>query len=109
MLSSVDIKRELLQQSDMTGIRKRAVLNEDPNFEQNIIEQADALEKMVATSGWVYLEAYMMTIVREYLVEHKHSELVDGIIRSMQYVDQIIKARNQIFERREKKDGMAQG
>jgi hypothetical protein len=104
VLSSVDIKRELLQQSDMTGIRKRATLNPDPDFEQNVIDQADALEKMVATQGWTYAETYMMKIVMNSLLEDKDKELAKGMINLMHYIDQMIRARNQIFERREKKD-----
>lgn len=109
MLSSANIKKEILEQSDMTGIRKRAVLNDNPDFEQDVIEQADALEKLTQTKGWVYLEAYMMKIVMNSLLEDKDKELAKGMINTMHYIDQMIRARNQIFERREKKDGVAQG
>jgi hypothetical protein len=109
VLSSANIKKEILEQSDMTGIRKRAVLNDNPDFEQDVIEQADALEKLTQTKGWVYLEAYMMKIVMNSLLEDKDKELAKGMINTMHYIDQMIRARNQIFERREKKDGVAQG
>lgn len=105
MLSSVDIKKELLQQSDMTGIRKRAVQSTDPDMENGIIEQADALEQLTKVKGWVYLEAYMMKVVMDSLLKDEQKENARGMVNIMHYIDQMIRARNIILERRESKNG----
>jgi hypothetical protein len=106
-LSSSSIKREILANSDISGIRRRAENNPDPQHEQNIIEMADALERMKNTPGWVYLENYMMKIIMDAMLQDRDKDLYKGTVNILQFVDQTIKARDGIFARREKKDGVA--
>ena len=105
LLDSSKIKQQILQQSDLTGIRKRVTSNFDADYEQAIIDQADALEKMTATQGWSCLEVYIMKIIMNALLEEKDRELSKGMINIMQYIDQVIRGRNMILERREKGSG----
>jgi len=106
-LSSPEIKRQILGDSDISGIRRRMENQIDPNHEQDIIDQADALEKMISSSGWTVLEAYMMKNIMGTLLQGTNKELTPGMINTMQYVDQMLKLRDSIFARREKKDGVA--
>lgn len=107
LLSSSEIKKQILANSDISGIRRRTENNTDPQHEQNIIDMADALERMKSVPGWVYTEAYMMKIIMGSLLEDRDKDLYKGMINVMQFVDQTIKARDSIFARREKKDGVA--
>ena len=105
-LSSADIKRELLEQSDISGIRKRAEGRAvDKDHENIIIEQADALEALTHEKGWAYLEAYMMSKVMNNLLKNEDKELAPGMINTMHFIDQMIRARNQIIERRKAESG----
>ena len=63
MLSSIDIKKQIIQESDISGIRRRTENLIDVNQEQALIEQADALERLTSEKGWIFLEAYMMKVI----------------------------------------------
>lgn len=104
MLSSMDIKKQIIQESDISGIRRRTENLIDVNQEQALIEQADALERLTGEKGWIFLEAYMMKIIMSSLLEEKDRELSKGMINVMQYIAQIIKVRDSIFERRKEKE-----
>lgn len=109
MLSSTEIKKQIIAASDISGIRKRVENTLDEGKEHDLIEQADALERLTGEKGWVYLEAYMMRIIMDCLLKDEQKDLAKGMINVMQYVSQIIKIRDNIFERREKegKNGVA--
>ena len=104
LLSSSEIKKQILANSDISGIRRRTENNVDPQHEQNIIEMADALEKLRDTQGWIYLENYMMRIIMDTVLEDKNKDLSKGMINAMHFIDQTIKARDTILARREAKD-----
>jgi len=104
MLSSIDIKKQIIQESDISGIRRRTENLIDVNQEQALIEQADALERLTSEKGWIFLEAYMMKVIMGSLLEEKDRELSKGMINVMQYIAQLIKVRDGIFERRKERE-----
>lgn len=103
-MDSVSIKRMILENSDQTGIRKRA---KDPNTglpTEERIRTGDALEKMTKSDGWIYLDAYVNKCISikmgELLASEKDDPYTKGFIRGMslplQYVDQMIKSRDEL-------------
>jgi hypothetical protein len=104
LLSSSTIKQQILANSDVSGIRRRSENNPDPQHEQNIIEMADALERMKSVPGWIYLENYMMKVIMDAMLNDSDKDLYKGMINVMHFIDQTIKARDSIFARREKRD-----
>lgn len=101
--SSAKIKQNILLESDITGFRKK-IETDFVNKDQEVIDWGDAYESMTQTKGWTYLEAYMMKIIMASMLQDREKELSKGMINVMQHVDQVIKARNDIFERREAKE-----
>jgi hypothetical protein len=63
MLSSPEMKRQLLIQSDKSGIKER-LLKKPPSpdglSEDEIIEMGNALEAVTKMKGWNYLESFML-------------------------------------------------
>lgn len=111
-LSSAEIKRQILMDSDKSGVRKRieqAIENQSMT-EGEIIETANALEALTKTKGWVYIESFMlrrMDITGLIFMEGDNSAqkgIARGYMELMQYIDQTIKARDTILDRETKKE-----
>lgn len=109
IISSGSILREILANSDITGIRKR--LKQELTQEQrgDFAKMGDAFEQMVKTDGWTFLQAYMMKRIMSNLLSGDADESVKGFINVLHYIDQIIKVRDDIREQeaveREKNNG----
>jgi len=109
--SSADIKRQILADSetDRAKIRKKIQAQfGDRDVEGDILEIGQAFEKLVETKGWLHIETYMLR--RMNLVGLAFNEKPDdgiqkglarGYIELMQYVDQMIKARNELIAKDE--------
>ena len=105
--SSADIKRQILADSetDRAKIRKKIQAQfGDRDVEGDILEIGQAFEKLVETKGWLHIETYMLR--RMNLVGLAFNEKPDdgiqkglarGYIELMQYVDQMIKAKNELI------------
>jgi hypothetical protein len=106
LLSSGNIMREILANSDITGIRKR--IKQDLDIEQrgDFAKMGDAFEQMVQTDGWVFLQAYMMKRIMGDMFGET-SGYTKGYINILHYIDQVCKVRDDIraqeMEEREKK------
>ena len=94
ILSSGNIMREILANSDVVGVRKR--LKETLTQEQrgDFVKMGDAFESMVNTPGWVYLQTYMMKHIMGNLLTGETNENTKGFINLIHYIDQIIQFRD---------------
>jgi hypothetical protein len=105
-LSTAEIKRQILLQSDDSGIRKEMVKRHVGRDEDMIIEWADALEQMVKLKGWSILEGFLireMDIPGMYADNANERKIGYGkaMMTVMQFVDQTIKAKAEILKRQE--------
>jgi hypothetical protein len=113
-LKSADIKRQILDESDKSGIRKRILSKVENNapLEGEIIEMGYAFEKMVPTKGWLFVEQFMLKKISPvswaFSGEDEDEKLRKGMIQAyvnlMQYVDQVIETKN-ILTKKEEADG----
>jgi len=106
-ISAQEIKRQILMESDKSGIKKRALQNMDKGGvnEGDIIELGKRLENLTKQPGWYDIEAYMlksMNLVGLAFAEGD-SQILKGktqaYIMVMQYVDQMIKLKDEILSR----------
>lgn len=109
MLSSSDIKREILMASDSSDIRKKINngISSGGLTEGEVIEMGREFENLVKTKGWVFVEAYMMKRMNiTGLVFGQADPDLKGIAKGymllMQYIDQIIKASKDLQEKEKK-------
>ena len=111
-LSSADIKRQILMNSDKSGIRTKIqqALENQSMTEGEILESGNAFEAMTKTKGWILIEAFMlrrMDITGLIFTEGDNSAqkgIARGYMELMQYIDQTIKARDMILDRESKKE-----
>jgi hypothetical protein len=104
ILSSAGIKREILANSEITGIRKK-ISNElsETQYDQ-YMEIGEALENLVQMKGWVFIEAYMMKFVMSQILSQDTNPLTPGFINLMHYVDQMIQVKNDVKAKKEAKN-----
>lgn len=106
-LSSSEIKRQILSGAKNSHIRKNISqkLDKGTLTEGEIIEMGNAFESLTTSKGWYYIEAYMlrnMDIIGLVFSESDASHqkgIARGYISLMQYIDQIIKIKNDIIQR----------
>lgn len=99
MISSAEIKRQILMSSDKGEIRKH-IDNSISNgglTEGEVIEIGRDLENMVKQKGWAHVEAYMMKRMNiTGLVfgdnDPDQKGIAKGFMLLMQYIHQMIKA-----------------
>lgn len=107
ILSSGNIMREILANSDITNIRTRLKRELDADQRGDFAKMGDAFEQMVKTDGWVFLQAYMMKHIMSNMLTGEANEYTKGFINVIHYIDQIIKVKDDIHaqeaEEREKK------
>ncbi len=103
-LSSADIKRQILLESDSSGIRhqlvQKAVSGKD---EDEIVEMGEAIEGVTKHKGWAYVDAFIVRHIMALLadeVTEDQRRTATAYKRLMQYVDQSIKAKEDILARR---------
>jgi len=97
ILSSGNIMREILANSEITGIRKRMKQTLTVEQRGDFANMGDAFEKMVQTDGWMFLQTYMMKIIMGSMLGEPH-ESTRGFINLFHYIDQIIRLRDDIRE-----------
>lgn len=102
ILSTAGIKRQILAESDITGIRKRIASEITREQQADYIKMGDAFESLVQTEAWVYLEAYMMKHIMNSLLLDTGKEITRGFINLMHYIDQVIKAKDELKAKNEK-------
>jgi hypothetical protein len=96
ILSSSGIKRQILAESDITGIRKKIMNDIAKEKRGDYVKMGDAFENLVRSEGWVYLEAYMMKHIMNRVLLDEEKEVTKGFINLIHYVDQIIRAKDDI-------------
>lgn len=108
-LSSAEIKRQILLQSEKTGIKKDILREPPPGMtNDDIIEQGQALEQMTRTKGWTIVEAYLLRsidIVGIFYGESANERKIgqgQALIGLMHYVDQMIRAKDELLQKAEK-------
>jgi len=97
-----EIKRQILANSHRSGFReqlkKQGGLSND-----EIVAMGSALESMVKTSGWTYTEAYIIRNTNLVGRLFDDEDLVAkgetrALVKIMQWIDQIITAKNEIVK-----------
>lgn len=103
MIPSAEIKRQIL--SENTVFRKNLQTRLQGIDEGEIIEMGNAFELMVKTKAWTFVEAYLIRRmnITGLLFDEGENPINKGIARGyaelLQYVDQIIRARDAILSR----------
>lgn len=106
MLDSAQLKRQILDKSESSGIRKKLLdmrTSEGPS-ETNIIEQGSAMEQVTAMKGWIFMEQYLLRKCDPTNLLFGQDDPVArgearGAINFMHFIDQTIKAKNQLLKR----------
>jgi hypothetical protein len=96
ILSSAGIKRQMLAESDITGIRKKIMNDISKEKRGDYVKMGDAFESLVQSEAWVYLEAYMMKFVMNKILHNEGGDVTPGFINLMHYIDQVIRAKDEI-------------
>lgn len=103
-MDSAQLKRMILDKSESSGIRKRMVSQESGISTDDIIEMGQAMENTVNTKGWSFIEAYLVrkcdpTSILFGPDDANMKGEARGAINLMQYIDQTIKAKNEILRK----------
>jgi len=109
MLTSADIKRDIIKSADSSVVKKRMEESPPSITEGEQIEIGNNLEAMTKTLGWGIIEEYMLT--RMNLVGMATSEkssdvqrgTAKGFIELMQWIQLCIKRKNFLLEREKAK------
>ena len=106
MMSSAEIKRQILMSSDKSEIRKQIKnsLEHGGLAEGEVIEMGQEFERLVKSKGWVYVEAYMMkrmdiTGLVFGNVDADQKGVAKGYMLLMQYIHQIMKASKDLLNK----------
>ena len=111
-LSSAEIKRQILMNSDKSGIRAKIeqAIDNQSMTEGEVIESGNAFEALTQTKGWILIESFMlrrMDITGLIFTEGDNSAqkgIARGYMELMQYIDQTIKTRDIILDKGSKKE-----
>ena len=104
-MDSAQLKRMILEKSESSGIRKKLVdMREAGLTENDVIEMGNAMEQTVSTKGWNFMEAYLIRKCdpTNFLFGVEDAMMrgeARGAINFMHYIDQTIKAKNEILRR----------
>lgn len=102
-MNAADIKRQILEASEKTGIRKKISSGETGMNSEDVIEAGDALERMTQTKGWTYVEAYILKRCDPSVILADDDPAVRVIGRTlmhlMQYVNEMIRAKNDFLRK----------
>lgn len=105
MLSSADIKRDIIRQADSGVVRKRMQQAPPGITEGEQIELGNNLDSITKTAGWAIIEEYMlarMNLVGMAIDENLtdiHRGIAKGFIEMMQWIHLSIKQRNILLEK----------
>ena len=102
-MNVADIKRQILMESDKTGIRKKIVDGDAGLRNEDVIEMGGAFEQLVTTKGWAYVEQYILHQANPTTVlfsaDEETKARARGLILLMQHIDAVIRAKNEINAR----------
>ena len=105
MLSSADIKRQIIDEAKNSSIRKKVETLPSGMTEGDQVEIGNALDKTTKTSGWAMIESYMLTRMNlvNMVISDNSSEVAKGtakgFIEMMQWIHLAIKQKNDILEK----------
>jgi hypothetical protein len=103
-----EIKRQILMASDRTKLKENTLKRmgrEGGPTQDDVIEIGQELERVCKLKGWSFIEAYMlrrMNLVGMLYEEDKDGSqkgIARGYVDLMQYIDQMIKAKDEILMR----------
>ena len=105
-MNAADIKRQILESSEHTGIRKNLVSGEAGLDSNDIIEMGNALEQMTKTKGWYYIEAYILKNANLITQLFEPDDPIRkgasrALVMLMQYVEQTIRAKNELLRKQD--------
>ena len=111
-LSSADIKRQIIQMSGSSEIKKR--MENPPGIpDGELLEVGNELKKLTNTKGWLYLEAYIlrrMNLVGLALSDKDNPDqkgMARGYIELLQYIELSIRKAEEIEEKEKVRYGKA--
>ena len=113
MFSGSDIKRQILMESDKSGVRGRIKdkLKHGGITEGEIIEIGQELEKLTQTKGWSFVEAYMLRSINitgllfgDDQANPDGKGVAKGYVMLMQYIQTMVKAKNEILNKDNSKE-----
>jgi hypothetical protein len=105
MLSSSDIKREIIKSAANSPIRKRIAEVPDGMTEDDQVEIGNALEATTKMAGWSIVEKYMITranvvgMAMNDNVSESTRGTAKGYIELMQWIKLSIDRKNEIIEK----------
>lgn len=100
-MDPAELKRQIIMMSENSGIRKKMKGSNGLNNDE-VVEMGLALEEMVKTRGWAFIEAYILKNANPIGLLFEDDDPVKkgearAFIRIIQYVDQTIRAKNEII------------
>ena len=105
MLSSADIKRQIIDEAKNSSIRKKMERLPEGMSEGDQLEIGKALEAVTKMAGWGLIEQYMLARMNlvGMVMSEKTNEMkkgaAAGFIEMMQWIHLSIKQKNEIQER----------
>jgi hypothetical protein len=105
MLSSADIKRQIIDEAKNSSIRKKVEILPSGVTEGDQIEIGSALDITTKTAGWAMVESYMlqrMNLVNMVITDNSSDiarGTAKGFIEMMQWIHLAIKQKNDILEK----------
>ena len=105
ILSSGNIMREILANSDITNIRTRLKKELTADQRGDFAKMGYAYEQLVKTDGWVFLQAYMMKHIMNNMLTGETNEFTKGFINIIHHIDQIIKVKDDILAQEAEQEG----
>lgn len=105
-MDSAEIKRMILAESESTGIRKKILDNREGGLNNDdVLDMGNAFEMMVKSKGWAFIESYIthranpVSLLLRDNVTPEEKGMARGLMSLMQYVNQVISAKNAILEK----------
>lgn len=103
-MNPVDLKRQILMESDKLGIRRKITAlqgNDTGMTTEDVVEIGNLFEGLTNHKGWVHLEAYILKHADPVAILFGDDDPIKkgeakALIKLMQYIDQMIKAKNDI-------------
>jgi hypothetical protein len=110
MLDSAQLKRQILDKSESSGIRKKLLdmrASEGPSAD-DIIEQGQAMEQVTTMKGWAFMEQYLLRKCDPTNLLFGQDDPVArgearGAINFMHFIDQTIRAKNELLRKANEK------
>jgi hypothetical protein len=112
-MNLAEVKRQILMDSDSLGVRRKITEGHETGLtNEDVVEMGEAFEKLVDTKGWTYIDIYMMKQINpmSFIFGNNTDEQrgeAKGLAKLMQYIDQMIKAKNDVL-RKANKDGASE-